>query len=383
MDCTMQAGAFGVALVLGTGLVCGDSSLESAFCVYRPQPESMEPRKSGGSDCNFTGSELEEGKAKAKDGKTHVVWEVEKRRLQEWFAEQGTDFQMTKTGSSGVGMPRLASASRSSNTMTKTGSAAAREASVSLLGKDGLRSKAVGPTQRTEPVSTKHFVEQGAKVEYFSRNLGKWVPAIAHLTEQISGTRYDVVLTCGGQQRLKVDLDCIRKPLMPGEPVEVNTASDGWQPAVILGGNCTVGFSLQLKGESDDLAPALENIAGHLLRRRFTEGEVVWAFCNNEWVRGQVVEFEAEDMAFGAEACVLTGDEETDFQDFISPRQRPRFDCSDISPIEIATASAFTIRCASVRLSRPPQAMAPQVSGTEFEIVPTYMLRSFVRSTMA
>eukprot|EP00932_Pfiesteria_piscicida_P023218 SRR837773.9952.p1 GENE.SRR837773.9952~~SRR837773.9952.p1 ORF type:complete len:316 (-),score=104.18 SRR837773.9952:588-1448(-) len=234
------------------------ATLRSDFRVYRPQ-QDLTKRPSMASHLSSLGSigsmniePSERGLELTKDGKTHVVWDIEdSNKLEEWFAQHGTDFDRKPStkGPSGS-LPRIAAASRSHESLDQAfqvgrrgralGDASPKSRLVQLdnmvdevdievainqvldssksglwLPDDSVCSPAV------VDVSTNALFADGGYAEYYSTTLNQWVLATVTVIETATGkaersTRYDVQICSGGQKRHKVDLELLRPPLQPG-----------------------------------------------------------------------------------------------------------------------------------------------------------------------
>jgi len=315
-------------------------TVQSSFRIYRPSERTrtgaiasaMSPRKGSVASALSVEEEAElaEVAEKTKDGKTHIVWDAENQQLKEFFGEMGTELNFDNEGStptmkrtrSSV-MPRISSASRSSSVLPRRASFGSLSLGASTDGDDSVFN-ADSELQVDEllvyyddfvekggsleqglrfmpgfgPTATKAAYDDGARVEYYSQNLGKWVIGIMRIVESVTGKtarsfRYDVAVTWG-QARVKVGLDNLRLPIEPGEAVEVFLPR-GWQPGSLVKGNLNSGYSVQLDGSRDDGdgdCDLLENLSAHRLRRRFLVGEVVWVYRGDAsgWLRGKVEE---------------------------------------------------------------------------------------------
>jgi len=350
-------------------------TVQSSFRIYRPTEltrrnsiaSAMSRKSSVGSALSVKEeAELAEVAEKTKDGKTHIVWDAENQQLKEFFGEMGTELNfgqevttptMKRTPSGG--MPRISSASRSRENLGTLqlprrgsfGSLSLTDGSpAQMMGSERTRASADGddsvfnadfelqidellgyyddfveqggsleeglrfmPRFGPTVCSTKAAYDDGARVEYYSQTLGKWVVGTMRVVESVTGKaarsfRYDVALE-RGQARVKVGLDHLRLPIQPGEVVEVFLRR-GWQPGSLVKGSLNSGYSVQLDGNRDDGdgdGALLENLHAHRLRRRFEVGEVVWVYnCGaSGWLRGKVEEQLCEEGLAGEDGLQL------------------------------------------------------------------------------
>jgi len=142
-------------------------------------------------------------------------------------------------------------------------------------------------------------------VEYFSKTHKQWLPGIImQRTLRSSNCRelYDVRIGANGRQvREAVELKLLRRPLAPGEAVEVCADPDvgAWQAAIVSEDQSSVpavtGYRIRLAHAQDSDAPT--SVAAVRLRRRFVAGEYVSVYRG--WRRGwknAIVQDEEQDQ---------------------------------------------------------------------------------------
>lgn len=300
----------------------GADRLHASWRIYKP----------GKSDAG-TGDDGE-ANAITKDGKTHVVWDVEAPDVQKWMANQGKQMHIAQGSADSLPrLPRVSSASR----MEEDDDALERQidslAHFCATGLDEAESQALGPrlslwrrnsrlsglsleavlvnsSPATGPILKTAYAD-GERVEYFSKTLGRWLFGLVHVATRKGdqqtqmSTRYDVELIPSAQQRLDVGLAALRLPFKLGEPVELYARRHGgeWLPGAIAAPLPTTGAVPAYRVELDGARAALEGVAALRLRRRFLVGDVVEVFCGpaSGWCPAEV---EALFADCPADACL-------------------------------------------------------------------------------
>lgn len=121
--------------------------------------------------------------------------------------------------------------------------------------------------------------EDGEPVEYYSRTHSRWLPAKVFV-RSIPGTLvkepqviYTVEVNTGSrtQTRDDVQLDCLRRPFVDGDSVEVWN-KDRWVDAHVEGTPSSLGITVVLTGAG---GTELKQVAPGRVRRRFLSGDYV------------------------------------------------------------------------------------------------------------
>lgn len=134
-----------------------------------------------------------------------------------------------------------------------------------------------------------------ARVEYFSSNNCRWLPATIGSSYTEDG--YDIHLTgvrgYGAQTRAKVELHQLRAPILEGEFVSVfSTKEEIWHHGTVLSkalpSVAVVGFTIKILHEDEEMI--LHNVPLHHVWRRFPEGMPVQVYQDEiGWMNAQVL----------------------------------------------------------------------------------------------
>lgn len=268
--------------------------------------------------------------------KTTIVWDVKPDHLQRYFPEEG--IVLSEQNGDGMGdtssdvMAKASSKARWIGGLKNAFSArpikfdkgTPEEIPVNFLNVDPLDVQEPAGTPETQlsvPVHRPRFAYMDYEVvEYFSSTLGIWVLGHVQVSHKFKNqgrsalgrsnsfcstasggatpsrepARYDVKLLKGGQVRVGVTLDLIRRTLADGEPVEV-LLQDGWHTGRITGEPCssatTLGYSVELSRSGN----TLHRVRPERLRRFFPEGSAVEAYygVDGGWVSTTVCAHDA------------------------------------------------------------------------------------------
>jgi len=369
--------------------ISGNLKLETSFRIHKPDKE-LARKASIASAAEI----VEVDDDKTKDGKTHIVWDLEAPQVQEWFAEQGTRLSLAKSQSfdrspSAGSLPRISSNSRlghnndgaSTAWSSPTAAADHEEADAEFelrieelvayvdnimempdseqpwsckrnAGPEAPPARSAARSSARSGPLVPTMYQEGEKVEYYSQTLGKWIVGIMRVVTKRSDTsnapiRYDVEVLSTKQKRLNVTLDLLRTPFKDGEKIELYSRRGGgsWLPGNIVGEQSATatqfGYRVALAGADSEL----ESVPAHRLRRHFAVGEMVKAYRGVKigWVKGQVtaqlpsdhddLELELPDLN-GSRPATEEGEPEDDSeQERVPSRASSRAQLSSKSPM--------------------------------------------------